>query len=56
MEVKGYDPLEEVKAAAAQRWVTAVNEDGRYGKWRYKVVKKVSEVGPYLQASRNGAR
>ncbi|MBI2862314.1 MAG: hypothetical protein HYX89_05810 [Chloroflexi bacterium] len=38
LEVKGYDPLAEVKAAAAQRWVAAVNNDGRYGRWHYVVV------------------
>lgn len=28
---KGYDPLEDVKRAAAERWVAAVNADGAYG-------------------------
>jgi hypothetical protein len=36
----GYDPREEVKSAAAQRWVDAVNAEGSYGQWRYTVVKK----------------
>ncbi len=49
LEVKGYDPLEEVKSAAAERWVSAVNSDGRYGKWSYKVIKKVSDVGSCLK-------
>lgn len=31
LETKGYDPLEEVKRAAAERWVTAVNADGTFG-------------------------
>jgi type III restriction enzyme len=52
LEVKGYDPLEEIKTAAAQRWVNAVNSDGRHGPWLYKVIKKLSDVGPYLQAAR----
>lgn len=38
------EPTEEVKRAAAERWVTAVNADGTYGKWRYAVAKKVSDV------------
>ena len=28
LETKGYDPLQEVKCAAAERWVAAVNADG----------------------------
>lgn len=54
LEVKGFDPLEEVKAAAAQRWVSAVNAEGRYGKWEYTVVKNVSDVAPCLAKKRNG--
>lgn len=44
LETKGYDPLEDVKRAAADRWVSAVNTDGNHGKWRYAVAKKVSDV------------
>jgi type III restriction enzyme len=44
LETKGYDPLEEVKAAAADRWVAAVNADGTYGRWIYRVAKKISEI------------
>ncbi len=44
LEVKGYDLLEEVKAAAAERWVSAVNADGKHGHWRYKMIKKVTDV------------
>ena len=39
LEVKGYDPLEEVKTAAALPWVNAVNSDGRYGSWRYGMIR-----------------
>lgn len=48
LETKGYDPLEDVKRAAAERWVAAVNADGTYGKWRYAVAKKVSDVPDLL--------
>jgi type III restriction enzyme len=48
LETKGYDPLEEVKGAAAERWVSAVNADGRYGSWRYAVTKKVSDIPSLL--------
>jgi type III restriction enzyme len=44
VETKGYDPLEEVKSAEAERWVKAVNADGRHGRWRYALVKKVTEI------------
>ncbi len=44
LEIKGYDTLVEVKRAVAERWVTAVNADGTYGKWRYAVAKKVSDI------------
>jgi type III restriction enzyme len=37
LETKGHDPLEAVKAAAARRWVAAVNADGGYGKWGYRI-------------------
>jgi type III restriction enzyme len=38
LEVKGHDPLEGTKKAAALRWVNAVNNDGRYGLWDYRIV------------------
>ena len=44
LETKGYDPLEDVKRAAAERWVAAVNADGQYGHWEYVLVKKVEDV------------
>jgi type III restriction enzyme len=44
LETKGYDPLEEVKRAAAERWVAAVNADRTYGQWRYAVAKRVSDI------------
>jgi type III restriction enzyme len=49
LEIKGYDPTEEVKRAAAERWVAAVNADGAYGRWQYGVAKKVSDVSDLLQ-------
>jgi type III restriction enzyme len=44
LETKGYDPREEVKRAAAERWVEAVNAEGSYGQWRYAMVKKTTDV------------
>lgn len=49
LETKGYDPLEEVKRAAAERWVSAVNADGSYGGWRYAIAKKVSDIPDLLK-------
>jgi len=45
LETKGYDPREEVKSAAAQRWVDAVNAEGSYGRWCYRIIKKTTDVG-----------
>lgn len=44
IETKGYDEKEEIKAAAAKRWVNAVNADGSYGRWDYAVAKKPTDV------------
>jgi len=44
LETKGFDELEEVKRAAAQRWVKAVTADGRYGHWEYAVAHGPGEV------------
>lgn len=35
LETKGYDLLRDVKKAAAERWINAVNHDGKYGYWQY---------------------
>jgi type III restriction enzyme len=51
LETKGYDPLEEVKRAAAERWVAAVNAEGSYGRWRYVLVKRVSDIPAALAAA-----
>jgi len=44
LETKGFDLLTEVKKAAADRWVKAVNADGSYGHWGYRMVQKVEET------------
>ena len=38
LETKGFDPLTQIKVAAAHRWVAAVNADGRHGRWAYRLV------------------
>ena len=42
--MKGYDPRKDVKRAAAERWVAAVNAEGSYGRWMYAMVMKTSDV------------
>jgi type III restriction enzyme len=42
LETKGFDPLEEVKKAAALRWVNAVNADGAHGRWDYLLAKNMT--------------
>ena len=44
LETKGYDPVGEVKRAAAERWAAAVSAEGSYGQWRYVLAKKTTEV------------
>jgi type III restriction enzyme len=38
LETKGYDPLKHVKIGAALRWVEAVNAEGSWGRWAYRIV------------------
>jgi len=52
LETKGFDPLAEIKASAAARWVGAVNADGSYGQWRYELARNVSAVGEKITALR----
>jgi type III restriction enzyme len=45
LETKGFDPVAEVKAQAAHRWVNALNAEGSYGHWLYAVARRPDEVG-----------
>ncbi|MDL1878762.1 type III restriction endonuclease subunit R [Cytophagia bacterium CHB2] len=57
LEVKGYDRLAEIKAQAAQRWINAVNADGRFGTWYYAMARGLEEVGKKInEAVRLGKR
>jgi type III restriction enzyme len=51
LETKGYDPLEDIKRAAAERWVKAVNTEGSYGKWSFRLVKKPEDIARVLDAA-----
>jgi hypothetical protein len=44
LETKGYDPREELKSAATQRWLDVVNAEGSYGTWAYSLVRKATDV------------
>ena len=48
LETKGYDPLKDVKKAAAERWVNAVNVDCKFGTWRYAMVGNPTEISGIL--------
>ena len=48
VEIKGQLGDAEIKAAAAQRWCAAVNNDGRFGTWTYHLVRHPGELGKIL--------
>ena len=43
------DPRKEIKKAAAERWVDAVNADRRYGRWHYRMVEDAAEIGDIIE-------
>lgn len=49
LEIKGFDPRENIKRAAAERWVSAVNSDGAHGTWAYAIAKKIADIRPLLE-------
>ncbi len=51
LETKGHDPLEQVKANAANRWVNAVNASGQYGHWAYVICRKPTDVGKAIDSA-----
>ena len=51
LETKGHDPLTEVKKAAAERWVEAVNRDGNFGLWNYRIIYKPTDADQALSES-----
>jgi type III restriction enzyme len=55
LETKGFDPVADIKASAAQRWVAAVNADGLYGRWAYAVARRVADVHSILADLTTGA-
>jgi type III restriction enzyme len=56
LETKGFDPLAEIKQAAALRWVAAVNADGRHGNWSFAMARSIEDVSYLLtEAGRSGS-
>jgi type III restriction enzyme len=51
LETKGYDPLAEVKVAAAHRWVDAVNAEGSFGHWSYAIAWNPNEVPTLIDSA-----
>jgi hypothetical protein len=51
LETKGYDPLADVKQAAAHRWCAAVNAHGGFGCWSYQLVSRTDQIRSVLDAS-----
>jgi len=56
LETKGFDEREEVKRAAAERWVAAVNADGTFGTWKYALAKKPVDVPQLINAAATPAK
>ena len=50
LETKGYDPLKDVKEAAAQRWCSAVKALGGLGHWSFAITDKIDRVRAILDA------
>ena len=51
LEREGYDPLDEVKETAAQRWVKAVNAEGSFGRWGFRMARNPNDAGHILATS-----
>lgn len=56
VETKGYDERLGEKKSAAERWVRAVNEDGRYGKWAYLLLRDRAVIAEEIQAALDSLR
>ena len=54
LETKGYDPLAEMKEAAAHRWVKVVNSDGTFGRWAFRMARKPNDVPQILAEAELG--
>ncbi|MGK2942459.1 MAG: BPTD_3080 family restriction endonuclease [Immundisolibacter sp.] len=53
VETKGHDERLPEKKAAAERWVRAINADGRYGKWAYLLLQNRAAIAEEIQTKLN---
>ena len=44
LEVKGYDPLTEIKQAGARRWISAVNNERSFGLWDFAIIYQPGDL------------
>lgn len=49
LEVKGHDPMAEIKGASARLWVSAVNGSRRFGRWAYHIVRRPTDVNSAIE-------
>ena len=56
LETKGFDPLKEVKQAAAERWCAAVNAHGGFGTWLYRMVDRPEKVSGTVSICAKGVQ
>lgn len=54
LETKGYDPLTHVKKAAAERWMSAVNSKGTFGRWQYAIARKPEDISKLMTRLAHG--
>ncbi len=51
LEVKGYDQLAGEKQAAARRWCAAVNADGKFGRWEFRMIRNPAETAEAISSA-----
>ncbi|MCP4042730.1 MAG: type III restriction endonuclease subunit R, partial [Gammaproteobacteria bacterium] len=51
LEPKGFDQMKDIKVQAINRWVRAVNADGRYGRWQFALIEDIGKVGEVIARS-----
>lgn len=49
VETKGHDERLQEKQNAAERWISAVNQDGRFGRWRYLLLRNRAAIAEEIQ-------
>ena len=53
VETKGHDERVDEKRTAAQRWVDAVNRDGRFGRWSYALLRDRATIADEINSELN---